>query len=58
LINRLYAALDTAARLVCADPIYLPIFQRIERDIEVAEAMASDFGPVARARAIVRANRH
>ena len=47
----LRAALETAAKLVVADPVYAPIFSRLEADIAQEEAiLANDV--VARARAV------
>lgn len=50
-LERLRAALDTVAKLVVADPVYAPIFSRLEADIAQEEAiLANDV--VARARAV------
>lgn len=57
-LRRLRAALKTAAELVEADVIYLPIFERLEREIAIEEARAGDLDPIERARAIARAVRH
>jgi len=52
---RLHRARDKVARLVVADPVYAPIFARLEAEIAEAEA-AGDI--VARARAVAQnANR-
>lgn len=48
---RLHRARDKVARLVVADPVYAPIFQRLESEIAEAEA-AEDI--VARARAVAQ----
>lgn len=52
-LQRLYAARETAAKLVLADPVYSPIFQRIEKEIALAEAAAHG-DALACARAIAR----
>ncbi len=52
-LQRLYAARDKLAKLVLADPVYSPIFQRIEEEIALAEA-ATHGDALARARAIAR----
>ena len=48
---RLHRARDKVARLVVADAVYAPIFQRLEAEIAEAEA-AEDV--VARARAVAQ----
>jgi hypothetical protein len=48
---RLHRARDKVARLVVADAVYAPIFQRLEAEIAEAEA-AEDI--VARARAVAQ----
>lgn len=48
---RLHRARDKVARLVVADPVYAPIFARLEAEIAEAEA-ADDI--VARARAVAQ----
>lgn len=50
-LTRLHRARDKVARLVVADPVYAPIFQRLESEIAEAEA-AEDI--VARARAVAQ----
>ena len=50
-LARLHAAL---AELACVDPVYLPIFARIDAELELAR-MAAD--PVAKARALAAALR-
>jgi len=50
-LPRLLRARDKVARLVVADPVYAPIFQRLESEIAEAEA-AEDI--VARARAVAQ----
>jgi hypothetical protein len=50
-LERLRAALDTVAKLVVADPVYAPIFSRLEADIAQEEAMLAN-DVVARARAV------
>ena len=52
-LQRLEAARDTLAKLVLADPAYVPIFQRIEEDIALTEAAGSG-DALTRARAIAR----
>jgi len=47
--HRLNNALSIVAKLVVADSTYLPIFERLEAEIE---AMASNAGAIARAQAI------
>jgi hypothetical protein len=51
LISRIRAARDAVAVLVADDPVYLPIFERLELELEAA--MAAD-DPIRRARAIAR----
>lgn len=48
---RLHRARDKVARLVVADPVYAPIFRRLQSEIAEAEA-AEDI--VARARAVAQ----
>ena len=50
LMARLVAARDKVAYLVVQDEIYLPIFERLEREIAIAEATRDS---LSRARAIV-----
>jgi len=50
-LPRLHRARDKVARLVVADAVYAPIFQRLEAEIAEAEA-AEDV--VARARAVAQ----
>lgn len=51
-LKRLEAALMTVAVLVIRDPVYTPIFERLEREIE-AERNAQSDNILNRARAIV-----
>lgn len=51
-LDRLIAARATVAALVVEDPIYAPIFARLETEIAVEEARGD---PIAHARAIVAA---
>ncbi|MBZ9996593.1 hypothetical protein [Mesorhizobium sp. BH1-1-4] len=57
-MKRLRAALKTVAELVSEDVIYLPIFERLEREVALAEVQAGTLDPVEKARAIARAVRH
>lgn len=50
---RLHRARDKVARLVVADAVYAPIFQRLEAEIAEAEAEAAE-DVVARARAVAQ----
>lgn len=50
-LERLRSDLAFAAKLVLADPAYVPIFERLERDVANAEAAISG-GALARARAV------
>jgi hypothetical protein len=53
-LSRLRAAHAKVAQLVVADPVYAPIFMRLE--VELAEAEAAERGDVlAQARAVVAA---
>ncbi|MAQ36862.1 hypothetical protein [Thioclava sp. F28-4] len=52
-LERLKAARAKVARMVVADPVYAPIFERIESDIAELEAIAAN-DVVARARALVQ----
>lgn len=52
-LERLRRAHAKVAGLVVADPVYAPIFLRLEADIADAEAMMSE-DVIARARAIAR----
>ena len=52
-LERLRRAHAKVARLVVADPVYAPIFLRLEAEIADAEAMQSG-DVMARARAIAR----
>lgn len=52
-LQRLHAARETMAKLVLDNPVYVPIFQRIEEEIAHAEAATSG-DALARARAIAR----
>ena len=51
-LARLRAARQTVAKLVVADPVYVPIFERIEAEIASEEARLTDADPLASARAI------
>jgi len=57
-LARLRAARLTVAKLVVADPVYVPIFERIEAEIASEEARLMDADPLASARAIVAARRN
>ena len=50
-LERLQAALETIAALIIDDPVYLPIFERLEREIELERNRADT---MARARAVLR----
>ena len=50
-LERLRAALETVAKLVVADPVYAPIFARLEAEIAQEEALLAN-DVVARARAV------
>jgi hypothetical protein len=50
-LERLRAALETVAKLVVADPVYVPIFTRLEAEIAQEEAIVAN-DVVARARAV------
>lgn len=50
-LDRLRAALTKVAKLVLQDPVYTPIFRRLETDVANAEALLSD-DVMARARAL------
>jgi len=39
-LSRLLAARDTAAQCVALDPVYLPIFERLDAECEAREAAA------------------
>lgn len=52
-LERLKAARAKVARMVVADPVYAPIFERIESDIAELEAIAAN-DVVARARALIQ----
>ncbi len=54
-LERLRAALDTVAKLVVADPVYAPIFRRLEAEIAQEEALLAN-DVVARARAVAAQN--
>lgn len=58
MLTRLRAALEVVAKLVDKDEVYLPIFDRLEREIAIEQAMLVEDDPVARARAMLRARRH
>lgn len=53
-LKRLYAAREKVAKLVVADLVYLPIFERLEAEIAAEEA-AGD--AIERARALVARQR-
>lgn len=53
-LSRLRAALKVVAELVVADPVYAPIFTRLEAEIELEEALLAQ-DVIGRARAIVQA---
>ncbi len=38
-LERLRSALETVAELVVADPVYSPIFARLEREIAIEETL-------------------
>lgn len=50
-LERLRVALATVAKLVVADPVYVPIFSRLEAEIAQEEALLAN-DVVARARAV------
>jgi len=52
-LERLRAARAKVALLVAKNPVYAPIFDRLDREVEARETA----DPVARARAIVAAQR-
>ncbi|OWY04709.1 hypothetical protein B6V75_00715 [Thioclava sp. F1Mire-8] len=52
-LERLKVARAKVARMVVADPVYAPIFERIESDIAELEAIAAN-DVLARARALVQ----
>lgn len=54
-LERLRAALDTVAKLVVANPVYAPIFSRLEAEIAQEEALLAN-DVVARARVIAAQN--
>jgi hypothetical protein len=54
-LERLRAALETVAKLVVADPVYAPIFTRLEAEIAQEEALLAN-DVVARARAVAAQN--
>jgi hypothetical protein len=56
-LDRLIAARATVAQLVVEDPIYAPIFERLEAEIAVEEAKLIARDPLATARAIIAAQR-
>ena len=57
-LARLRAARESVAKLVVADPVYVPVFERIEAEIASEEARLNDSDPLASARAIVAARRN
>ena len=50
-LARLQRALPIVAELVCHDPVYAPVFRRLEQEIEIEEAKLED-DLLIRARAI------
>lgn len=52
-LNRLKAARAKVARMVISDPVYAPIFERVEAEIAELEAIAAN-DVVARARAVIQ----
>jgi hypothetical protein len=56
-LARLVAARQAVAKLVVADPVYVPIFERIEAEIASEAAKLIEANPLASARAIVAARR-
>ncbi|MER8544744.1 hypothetical protein NKH41_03275 [Mesorhizobium sp. M1169] len=56
-LARLRRAYEIVAKLVIADVVYVPIFDRLESEISAEEAKLSAADPVSRARAIVAARR-
>ncbi|MER9221914.1 hypothetical protein NKI48_23795 [Mesorhizobium sp. M0644] len=55
-LARLRRAHATVAQLVAIDPVYLPIFERLEAEIAIEEAALIN-DPIAKARAIAAARR-
>ena len=54
-LARLHRAREVVAKLVVEDPVYLPIFERLETEIAIEEAKHSADDAVSRARAIAAA---
>ena len=54
-LARLETALQIAARLVVQDPIYAPIFRRLEREIALEKAARAE-DVIERARALIAQN--
>lgn len=52
---RLCRAREVVAALVIEDPVYLPIFERLEREVAIEEARVSSEDALTRARAIAAA---
>lgn len=52
-LERLRVALGVVAELVVADPVYAPIFTRLEAEIELEEALLAQ-DVIGRARAIAQ----
>lgn len=52
-LDRLRRAHLAVAKLTADDPVYLPIFNRLEAELDVAESATSP-DPVTRARALAR----
>ncbi|MGJ8609509.1 MAG: hypothetical protein ACSHWY_00350 [Octadecabacter sp.] len=50
-LERIQCALEAVAKLVVDDPVYAPIFERLERMLENEQALQSG-GVIARAKAI------
>jgi len=49
-LERLQAALETVAALIAKDPVYIPIFERLEREIALEQRHTD---ALARARAVL-----
>jgi hypothetical protein len=56
-LARLVAARQAIAKLVVADPVYAPIFERMEAEIALEAAKLIEASPLASARAIVASRR-
>lgn len=55
MLVRLRRAREVVAALVIEDPVYLPIFERLEREVAIEEARTSADDALTRARAIASA---